>query len=50
VCAQELTAFFVEDYLDQPLILAECDGLAIADKWETTDAYLELLSDADASP
>src|SRR6516162_6219648 len=43
VGAHKLTSFFVKDHLDQPLILAERDGLAVADEWETADPNVELL-------
>src|SRR6516165_551406 len=41
--AEELARFFVENHLDQSLILAKRDGLAVADEWKAADANVELL-------
>ena len=43
VGADERSGLLVEDHLDQALVLAERDRLAVADEREAADADLELL-------
>src|SRR6185436_14692211 len=41
--AEQLTRLLFEDHLDQPLILAERNGLAIAHERKSSDPDIELL-------
>src|SRR5215831_13139202 len=53
MCTEKLASRLVENGLDYALVIAEGYGLAIADKWKTTDAnvmpslFRSLFSEAD---